>query len=86
MAKANNDAAGATGATDELDLVEVRLLRGYSPIYGARYEDRESLQGNQVVVSRIFEKRWPGEVLQLPREEARRALKLGIATIDGDLI
>jgi hypothetical protein len=81
MAKANNDAAGATGATDELDLVEVRLLRGYSPIYGARYEDRESL-----VVSRIFEKRWPGEVLQLPREEARRALKLGIATIDGDLI
>jgi hypothetical protein len=82
MAKAN-DVAGAPSAKE--DLVEVRLVRGYVPLDGT-YDERESLQGDRVLVSKIYHKRMPGEVLALPRVEARDILRKGIAVIDGDLV
>jgi hypothetical protein len=76
---------GADGAIQEVtpdDLVEVRLVKNYVPIDGAKKPPYPGNDATEIVFERIP----AGESILLPREEARRAIKLGIAVIDADLI
>jgi hypothetical protein len=59
-------------------LVEVRLLRNYVP------QDPEIIPGTEN--EPVFVKRFAGEVLSLPRDEAKRVIDLKIAEITADLI
>jgi hypothetical protein len=64
--------------TDPEKLVEVRLLRNYVPA------DPEVLPGDPA--EPVFKKILAGEVISLPRSEARQAIANGIAAVTADLI
>lgn len=73
MAKAPEATSGASEK-----LVEVRLLRNYVPSEAEIVPDTEKTP--------VFVKRWAGEVVSLPRSEAKRVIDLGIGQITADLI
>ena len=73
MAKAPENASVAA----EEKTVEVRLLRNYVPEHP---EVRDAEHPD------VFVKRMAGEVLKLPRTEAKRTIDLGIAAVTADLI
>jgi sRNA-binding protein len=79
----NHERAGAS--EPKSDTVEVRILRN-CVISVTPYRDVESLQGGHTVISRINDKTMRGEVVELPREEARLLLRHGIAEVTADLI
>jgi hypothetical protein len=83
MARTTPDAAPVEAVAEKL--IEVRLLRNYVP------ESAEVQEWAHDVLERdkkspIYIKRWAGEVLSLPRTEAKRCIDLGIAQITADLI
>lgn len=69
----------ANGAAEAEKLIEVRLLKNYVPANPERVEGTPESEP-------VFVKRWAGEVLSLPRTEAKRVIDLGIAQITADLI
>lgn len=66
----------ANGATEAEKLVEVQLLRNYVPVNAEQVPDAPG----------VFIKRFAGEVIQLPRSEAKAAIASGIAAITADLV
>ena len=73
MAKAPETAPVAAGEK----LVEVRLLKNYVPANPELKDD---------TIPGVFVKHFVGEVVSLPRSEAKRAIDLGIASVTADLI
>jgi hypothetical protein len=76
MAKANDTSVAA----EDNKLVTVRLLKGYVPVNAGFDVPREEPE------TKIYHAVPAGEVVDLPRDEARRAIQLGIAIVDADLI
>lgn len=72
---------GAAEADKTEKLVEVRLLRNYVPI-NAEY----STTPDDGHTTKIYTKVLAGEVVSLPRSEAKRVLDLKIAEITADLV
>jgi hypothetical protein len=73
MAKANETAA-------EEKLVEVRLLRNYVPV------NADVTIPDDDPKTRLYAKRLAGEVISLPRSEAKDVIAKGIAEITADLV
>jgi hypothetical protein len=65
-----------TDAAPEEKLVEVKLLRNYVPVNAEQVPDAPG----------VFVKRHAGEVLELPRSEAKAVIAAGIAAVTADLI
>lgn len=70
----------ANGATEAEKLVEVRLLRGYVPV-NAEYSVPPDEPNTKIYVKRLA-----GEVVSLPRSEAKDVIAKGIAEITADLV
>jgi hypothetical protein len=70
----------ANGATEAEKLVEVRLLRNYVPL------NAEFVTPEEDPNTKIYVKRLAGEVVGLPRSEAKDVIAKGIAEITADLV
>lgn len=76
----------ANGATEAEKLVEVRLLRNYVPV-NAEFDttpDEDHLPEEKK--TKLYRKRLAGDVVSLPRSEARKVIDAGIAVITADLV
>ena len=80
MAKPNDTAPAAE------KLVEVRLLRNYVPREGEFHISADDLYAGTPRESKLYIKRLAGEILTLPRDEAKAVIAAKIAEITADLI
>ena len=67
-------------------LVEVRLLRNYVPRDGEFHVSADDLYAGTPRESKLYVKRLAGEILTLPRDEAKAVIAAKIAEITADLI
>ena len=67
-------------------LVEIRLLRHYVPRDGEFHISADDVYAGTSKESKIYVKRLAGEVLNLPRDEAKFVIANKIGEITADLI
>ena len=70
----------ANGAAEAEKLIEVRLIRNYVPV-GAEFSVPEDEPKTKIYVKRLA-----GEVISLPRSEAKDVIAKGIGEITADLV
>ena len=80
MAKTND----ATPTDNKL--VEVRLLRNYVPRDGEFHISADDIHAGTDRESKLYIKRLAGEIVTLPRDEAKDVIKNKIGEITADLI